>query len=530
MESMLNREWRGAIVSIATHSRGVGFLRRKTNPFIERKENHMIIARAAKGAALLLMIFGVVALVGCSGTAGAKGEPGAAGPPGPPGPAGPAGPGPLTAKGGSDPYVISFNGSGDATNKIGDLTAPNSGSLDIGTTFGNGTPPLKYEITPASALTDGALMAGSFKVTLSESGMLTVEKSTATDEDFDDADFQTGVVFTVTATDSIEASATKTVTVKANRKPRAVLSAFTIATDGSALPTGTVGPTEGMFAVGTQEGLGEGAPALGQVAWNKFEARSRNSVSTGRGILVGTNTFSHWVFEDEDPGEVTVAITEIGAAGESDDNEYIMAELDAKTGALTVTGVKSTFRAADSTTDPATPASHIPVPVEVTATDAGGLTEKDTIYVWVDGAPTVKANVPLEPTYIVRKSEGADDVLSSIVGFFEDPEGHDITAFADGDTYVSSSNELVATVTIASGNVQVTPVNTGTATITVYGEADTGDLLNLAASIPTPVDRHTASGGTAGTIDGDDGNTAALDGALPGPQYVALTFDVRVIP
>ena len=522
MESMLNREWRGAIVSIATHSRGVGFLRRKTNPFIERKENHMIIARAAKGAALLLMIFGVVALVGCSGAAGTqgpKGDPGAKGEPGAPGAPGPA---TLSAKGGGA-YAISFNGTGDDTTKIGDLTTPNAGELNLRDAFSGGLEPLTYKMSEASA--------GSLKITINEeTGVLTVEKAEGAGDDFVAADFETGVAGMVTAEDANEVTATTTVTVKANRKPRAILGDFTLATDGSALPTGTVGPTEGMYAVGTQEGLGEGAPALGQVAWNKFEARTRNSVSTGRGILVGANTFGHWVFLDENPGEVTVAITEIGAAGESDDNDYIMAELDAETGALTVTGVKSTFRAADPTADPATVARHVPVPVEVTATDEGGLTEKDTIYVWVDGAPTVKADVPLESTYIVRKSEGATDVLSALVGFFEDPEGHDITPFADGATNVSSSNELVATVTMASGNVQVTPVNTGTATITVYAEADTGDLLNVVGSIPTPVDRHTASGGTAGTIDADDGNTAAADGALPGPQYVALTIDVRVIP
>ena len=536
MESMLNREWRGAIVSVATDSTGVGFLRRKTNPFMERKENHMIIARAAKGAALLLMIFGVVALIGCQPAAGVKGDKGdtgdkgATGATGDRGPQGEPGPGPLVAKGGigaGNAYTIVFNGEGDDTNEIGALTTPSGdGSLDLSERFSGGVAPLKFKTTPAT------ISGNSFKVEVDEdTGMATVTKETAAATEYVTGAFTDGITFTVTATDANETTAVKHVTIKANRKPRALLAAATLATDGSGLPIAAVGPVQGMYIVGTQEAQGDDAPALAQVAWNTFEARHRNNgagaqVAAGRGMLVGANAHSHWVFEDEDPGDVTVAIT-----GDVD-NEYIMAELDGKTGALTVTGVKSTFRAADADADPPVAASHVPVPIEITATDSGGLTVDWTIHVWVDGAPVAKEDVPLNPVYTVKLGDGARDVVGTITSFFEDPEGHDITAVADA--HVSSANELVATVAIVSGNVQVTPVNLGRTTITVYGEADTDDLLLVGTTIAAPVDRHKGTGDTDGLINVNDGPITAHGGdghgAMPGPQYGVITFDVQVIP
>ena len=528
MESMLNREWRGAIVSVATDSTGVGFLRRKTNPFMERKENHMIIARAAKGAALLLMIFGVVALIGCQAAAGAKGATGATGatgdqgPQGPQGPPGVPGPGPLVAKGGvgaDNAYIIVFNGEGDNTNEIGALTTPSGdGSLDLAERFSGGVAPLKFKLAPTTPT------GNSFKVTVDEdTGMATVAKETAAATEYVAGAFTDGISFTVTATDANETEAVKHVKITANKKPGLVFSGTATQVPASGLPVAPLA-TELSYVVGTQPELGTGANT--KVAWNKFEARRRNTEAQGRGILVGSNDYGHWVFTDDnawtdDTANVELSITEVGAAGEADDEEHIMAEIT-KEGDLTVTGVKSTWDA-----DADTPI-HKPVPVEITATDPGGLTEKLTIFVWVDGAPAQPANSPLRDTYTVKQSDGPTDVIGNIAGFFADPEGAATTALTDAD--VSSNNELVATAAINGAALRVTPVNQGRATITVYGSAPATAALDLAASVPAPVDRVKGTGDADGAIDTDDGDTNAADGALPGPQWGVITLDVQVIP
>ncbi len=520
MESMLNREWRGAIVSVATDSTGVGFLRRKTNPFMERKENHMIIARAAKGAALLLMIFGVVALIGCQAAAGAKGATGATGatgdqgPQGPQGPQGEPGPGPLVAKGGvgeDNAYLIVFNGTGDDTNTIGDLNTPSGdGSLDLAERFSGGVGTLKFKL-------GGTTTGNSFKVAVDEdTGMATVTKETEAATEYVAGAFTTGITFTVTATDDNETEAVKHVIIRANKKP------VSLFTDPSVPSTGIPTRIEQHYVVGTQPTLGTGADA--KVAWNKFEARTRNTESQGRGVLVGSNSYGHWLFTDEDAGDVELSITEVGAAGDTDDEEHVMAEIT-KGGELTVTGVKSTWDA-----DADTPI-HKPVPVEVTATDPGGLTEKLTILIWVDGAPEEAENSPLREQYVIRQADGDATPVRNVAAFFKDPEGGPIAT-----TEVNSSNELVATATIASGNVSVTPLNPGTTTVTVYASAATTDgtvagtaALDVANLPAAPVDRVKGDGDADGLIDTDDGDTDAEDGVLPGPQWGVISFTVQVL-
>lgn len=519
MESMLNREWRGAIVSVATDSTGVGFLRRKTNPFMERKENHMIIARAAKGAALLLMIFGVVAFIGCqgagttgpSGPAGPKGDPGTPGTAGGQGPQGTPGPAALQAKSGGA-YSLVFNATGDDGDEIGDLTSPNGGSLDLSDAFIGGVPPVTYEAT-------GTTENDRIKVVVAEDGMATVTKKEGATA-YILVDFTTGFNFTVTATDANKITAQTSVTVTANRKPQRQVQNFDVPSNG--LP-GAGTRTELAFVVGTQPKLGEGNSV--KVAWNKFEARSRNTVAAGRGMLVGSNSLSHWVFRDENPEDVEITITEVGAAGEADDEEYIMAEVT-KAGWLTVTGVKSTWNA-----DASTPI-HEPVPVEFTATDPGGLTETLTAYVWVDGAPVQDPDAPLQASYIVKKADGTNNVIGNLGGFFKDPEGATTVQLVNAD--VSSSNELVATAAIAGTGtgtaLAVTPVNPGNATITVYGSAASNTAggnaaINASSTVAAAVDRN-----GDGTVDADDGDTEAANGVLPGAQFGVLTVNVQVIP
>lgn len=533
MESMLNREWRGAIVSVATDSTGVGFLRRKTNPFMERKENHMIIARAAKGAALLLMIFGVVAFIGCQaatptpGKDGATGPQGDQGPKGDPGAPGPAGISALQVTGGADPQLIVFN---DDDGEIGDLTTPaGEGTLDASTFFVGGAPPLTFKgqgTLPGSNDTD------TFKVAVAENGMITVTKNT--DDDGDAvrdtpiaADYSTGYTFTVRATDANGITADRSLRVKANRPPQACGACRAwaggqtrAALTSSDLIRPTAGFTSYSFFVGTQEKLeAKGAGAANVVtekrAWNKFWAD--DDINRRIGIH---NRDTNYIFQDDDPGEVKFAIVEVGAAGPADDEEYVKVELS-EMGDLTVTGVKSTWNPDRTPT-----AAHKPIPVEISATDAGGLSASNLINIWVDGAPTTEgADVEFNANYIIRKSDGANNLIDAVgTAFFKDPEGEAVAVSASGS--VTSSKPGVATVAMAAdGDLTITPVNQGTTTITVYVSSSIGTFYDAATTVPAPVDRD-----NDGTVDADDGATNAENGALPGAQWGMASFQVTVIP
>ena len=60
-------------------------------------------------------------------------------------------------------------------------------------------------------------------------------------------------------------------------------------------------------------------------------------------------------------------------------------------------------------------------------------------------------------------SDGPTTVVYDLAIFFADSEGHCVTI-----TSVTSSNELIATVAMVNGNLQVTPITQGTATVTIY--------------------------------------------------------------
>ncbi len=73
---------------------------------------------------------------------------------------------------------------------------------------------------------------------------------------------------------------------------------------------------------------------------------------------------------------------------------------------------------------------------------------------------------PFMERYFVKRSDGATNIINNLAAFFVDPEGGCITI-----TSVTSSNELIATVAMVDGNLQVTPVNVGTATVTIYASS-----------------------------------------------------------
>ena len=76
------------------------------------------------------------------------------------------------------------------------------------------------------------------------------------------------------------------------------------------------------------------------------------------------------------------------------------------------------------------------------------------------------SGAPFMERYYVKRSDGATNIINNLASFFVDPEGGCITI-----TSVTSSNELIATVAMVDGKLQVTPINAGTATVTIYASS-----------------------------------------------------------
>ena len=463
------------------------------------------------------MIFGLVALAACQqGARGAAGEAGAQGPPGPQGLTGPRGrPGPdaLHATGGATPQLILINNTGTAHDKLGDLANPSAGSLDASTFFVGGAPPVTYAGR-------GLPESGTFQVAVAgDDGTITISKRTASQTAPVAADYSTGAAFTIRATDANGVFADRAVVVKANKPPEREGPA-----DYTALPSAPTSSAHAFlhYVVGTQEErvLWAGAPFAATAAWNGIWADARSN----RQIGVAPDDASYY-FRDEDAAAVTVAITEIDAEGAADDDEHVMAELT-EDGDLTVTGLKSTWDAA------ASPPAHKPVRMEITATDPGGLTAKTWLYVWVDGffVPATSGGT-LQDNYVVKLSDGATTIVNALESFFVEPEGHPVDRLVTRELH--SSAPLVATASINDRPVlpgrrpiqdlQVTPVNLGTATITILvkGPANPGPAGN-------DVQVNTLDRDDSGTITG--GADGVGNGRLPGPQYGVATIQVTVVP
>ena len=81
---------------------------------------------------------------------------------------------------------------------------------------------------------------------------------------------------------------------------------------------------------------------------------------------------------------------------------------------------------------------------------------------------------------------------------------------------------MVATVAIVSGNLQVTPVNLGTATLTLYATSPRWPGPR-AANVPSTnyLDYND---------DGNIGGAGSDNGQLPGLQYGVATIQVTVVP
>ena len=414
----------------------------------------MIIARAAKGAALLLMIFGVVALIGCpAATKGPKGDtgaPGADGMDGAAGAAGAAGRDALAAVGGSTTaYNILINNKGTAAAPTeGDLKAPST-SADVTELFIGGVQPVTYTLTQPGAATDH------FTAKINDDNVIEVGKRTGSTPDLTAATTYTtgGTALTVTATDANGVVATKAVTIKHNRAP---------------IP-GPTGHARLSLIVGTQSEEHKTAetPAVTYGAMNKIHnldiSGTRTPAPTYQPYwgVGGTAAAQVAAVLAEDAMTVTFEITKMERGDDDAKNaaDHIKAELSgARMHLLTVTGLKSTWDTSLDTN------AHTPVKLEITGKDTGGMMAKIEFQITVDGAPQAGANAPAA-TWVGRATDVATAVARRLPSFYSDPEG--LTPTIVGATIDPPTAGLV-TLANSGADLMLQPQNRGTATITYY--------------------------------------------------------------
>ena len=420
----------------------------------------MNIARAAKGAASLLMVFGLVALVACQagpagtpGAKGAKGDPGAAGAPGAPGPAALGTIGEPT-----DPHVIYINNAGTlAAPVIGDVKKP-AGGVDVTKLFAGGVSPITYRIS-TDPPTDST-----FKASINDDNQIVVTKRVASATS-PTGDYEEGTVLTVRATDADGRTATKVVHIRTNRAPRLA---------GSGWATIVVGTQSEKYS-DTYKAMNVVSADFNQAEYLFEDVGSGNDADAQAGRKAITYTISS---------------TERGTG---DGTEYATASIEGSV--LTVTGLKSTWD------KDATPPAHVPVDVKVKATDAGGMFLEQVVQIVVDGAPELGDTAP--PAVVSRKATGTQGiVVRNLNTYFEDPEGTTAPITIVGATLAPTQ---LGEVDIDSNNLRLTPNNQGAATITFYASSAglplATDAANYLANVYVDRDGDgTVEGGSASTL------------------------------
>ena len=442
----------------------------------------MRIARAAKGAALLLMVFGLVALIGCqqaatgaTGPQGPAGKPGAAGDPGPAGKPGAAGADALSAKSGDrvSHYVgvtKDENDNDDDEVEIGTLRSINAAAQFVG-----GKLPITYEIT-----TD-VLTGSTFTAEIDpKTGMVAVALQTATQKNpvdntpphdwvFDVAiDPPTSSIFTVMATDANGVTATTDFVILFNRKPifentdQANVWVHTVGTDGQATSTKTM-----TLSSGTDDSVTTIHFSDHDIEDMKYNLQGKlppavmvtpDPKEASEFEIKGVSSTHH-----ENPDDCVDAASGVTVVPPADKPEGYCIDTDTSS--------------VNTWTD-----GHVPVEFKVRATDKGGEYRDGTAKVTVDGAPKLTTALPT-PTVV----KGTPFLINNLLGFFKDPEGDAITFTSP----VESSSEVHATATItgtgSSTVLTITGVNVGTATLTIEAKS-TGSASGLASEQTVEVD------------------------------------------
>ena len=442
----------------------------------------MRIARAAKGAAFLLMVFGLVALIGCegpAGTAGKDGPPGAQGPQGPAGtdgddgaqgprgpagtdgddgaqgPRGPVGPASLAATEPdvTEPHYVSVTEDTFA-NEDTEVKIGTPGTIDATAHFRGGEAPFTYSIT------DGPPDGSTFKAAIDEdTGRVAVTLRDATLTSPPNGGYSpvtkdwgliegTSSVFTVMATDANEHSATKEFVILFNRAPK---------------PKNLGGDDVWVWTVGTT-----GANVMKTMT------------------IIEAPTSSH--FNDHNFEGMVYSVV-----GDQPDEAMVTKEERLK---FDIKGLSSTYfkNPSDCTslTPPALPDGestgycrdivttspndytdgHVPAEITIRATDLlGKYTDLGKLKVTVDQAPRLKTQ--FQSLYTITRDTTPTLELSNLSGYFEDVDDDPVTV-ADVAS-VETTADVRATGAIASNVLTITAVSEGEATFTIVASS-TGAL------------------------------------------------------
>jgi hypothetical protein len=283
-----------------------------------------------------------------------------------------------------------------------------------------------------------AATGSTFVPMVSKDGMLTITQRVADNlgRDAEPTEYTTGVSFAIKATDADKKSVEKIVQLLRNRPPVAsdeTDAAFEILNVGTQAAADSA--RDGKDADGAAED-----PVPNPLCAMFNACKVTPSSELGR---ASTNMN----FAD-DMADLKFSATSKSSA--------VSLTNDMKT--VTVTGVSSTWNAKK-----AGGAGHDSIIVRVRATDGGSLWIERDMEVTVDGAPTVKEQIPS----LTFKAGATDQVLVTAVrGYFQDAESA-LQIVALGAEGLRSSNENVATVTIDTDDIDITPKNPGTTTITI---------------------------------------------------------------
>jgi hypothetical protein len=371
---------------------------------------------------------------------------------------GPMGHSALVAQDATEVAVYSVNDGPDDNNgmaTIGD--APASVAAEM--YFSGGVPPIEYSVTrdmdtsedPAT-LPDGASdsftlveMDGMLVFGIKKDLMAPVEGTNAEDPN----DYTKGSQFTLMATDSTGAIATKMVHIVANRAPTRpdTVPAFplTVGTQGAADDTRKGGD-------GTEE-----TPKCAVF-----------NVCVIIPAVADASTDDNVQFRDENSGMLTFSVVAVSNSkasamaidGDDDDDEV--------GDAIQVMGMEAGA-----------------VSVTVRATDDGGLWVDTELTVTVDGAPEVETALP--SSFEIEQSTTAETIVNDLDNFFKDAEADADDNDQNNISYEAES-DTPAFVTVSEvgndNNLQVTGVNHGgSATITVTATDSLGQTVTQTTKV-----------------------------------------------
>ena len=399
------------------------------------------VARPMKFAAFIsIIVSAAVMFVACQGAVGPAGETGPKGDTGDTGPAGPQGPAaPLPLTGRIGPVLLDSLNAGDDQNES---TAYEVDLLDDGY-FNGGEAPYEFEVTvPADIAAN--LTAEIDDDTNMLDLELTYDAATTT---YNETQYMDGFTVTVSAEDANGEKAESSVTIKPNRAP--------LLATGVTDSDGDLSGENALYVLGIMEGTIDITPGTDG---NQPRIDGAASCST-------FNQCELTLFQDDGDYEVSVS-------SDADGVKFSWTQEDGK---LTLTGLESTWDA-----DAATPA-FVPVEVDVTAEDEGGLSLEVTFTLNVNAPPGLSdlaADVETDVEFELGTTGNTLITQAGAVALFDDPEDDTVAATFE------SSNDSIISVDANSG--AVTPVSRGQATITVTGttgEVNTEAGLGQSAEI-----------------------------------------------